>query len=106
MYNYYPGARFHFIFIQFGSTGGEEDVEIDEIIGWEVSLSKVENDGSSQKNERQYAIQVEVLDPATSTHPIPCECKSAKCSLISALMEQEEKALAANMDHVTEDDVE
>lgn len=84
----------------FGSTGGEEDVEVDEIIGWEVSLSKVED--GSKKNERQYAIQVEVLDPATSTHPIPCQCQSAKCSLISALMEQEEKALAANLDLETE----
>ena len=47
----------------FGSTGSDENVECDEIIGWELTLRKVEGD----KNERQYAIQVEVLDPATTT---------------------------------------
>ena len=73
----------------FGSTGGEEAIEVDEIIGWEILLRKVEGD----KNDRQYAIQVEVLDPATTTHPIPCECQSAKCTLIAKLMEEEEIAL-------------
>lgn len=61
-----------------------EALEEDEIIGWELRLKKAEN-------SRQYAIQVEALDPSTSEHPVPCHCQSAKCALIAALLEKEEQ---------------
>lgn len=61
----------------------EESVEQDEIVGWQLSLART-------MDARQYGIQVEVLDPAEVEHPVPCGCKSAKCTLISALLAQED----------------
>jgi protein arginine N-methyltransferase 6 len=65
-----------------------EDIEEDEVIGWDLSLKKVHNDKSSE--QRQYAIQVERLDPASEEHPVPCGCQAAKCVLIEALMAQDD----------------
>ena len=59
-------------------------VEEDDIIGWELKLFRNED-------SRQYSIQVEVLDPAEAEHPVPCGCQSAKCTLISALLQKEDE---------------
>lgn len=63
----------------------EEEVEEDEIIGWELSLLR------DNEQSRNYAIKVELLDPAKDEHPVPCGCQSAKCTLISALLDKELK---------------
>ena len=67
----------------FRSEGDEESVEQDEIVGWQLSLTRT-------ADARQYGIQVEMLDPAEVEHPVPCGCKSAKCTLIAALLAQED----------------
>ena len=63
-----------------------ENVEEDEIIGWSISMIRTVDDKNLARN---YAIQVEILDPAVDEHPLPCGCKSAKCTLISALLDQD-----------------
>ena len=42
----------------------EEVVEVDDVIGWEICLSKA---GSES---RQYVIEAAVLDPAEDEHPV------------------------------------
>ena len=54
-------------------------VEEDEIFGWEITLVP------SESNPRNYKIALEVLDPATEEHPVPCLCRMAKCELLRAL---------------------
>ena len=71
------------------NSDDEEPVEEDDIIGWEISLIRT-------AKTRQYALQVEILDPAETEHPEPCECQSAKCALIAALMKQEEESIEMN----------
>jgi len=39
-------------------------VEVDEIIGWDISLTK------SLSNERHYQIEATMLDPALDEHPV------------------------------------
>ena len=65
----------------------DSSVETDEILGWEIKMAQ------SSSNKRQYALQLEILDPSTEEHPTPCNCEMAKCALIKALMEKEEAAL-------------
>ena len=67
----------------FRNESDEELVEQDEIIGWQLSLMRT-------VDARHYGIQVEILDPAEVEHPLPCECKSAKCTLIAKLLEDNE----------------
>ena len=62
----------------------------------------------SVANPRQYSLSLEVrqsdtshdklfgnnfdiqlLDPATEEHPVPCNCGMAKCALIKALLDKE-----------------
>ena len=62
-----------------------QDVEKDDIIGWDITLVP------SEENRRHYQIQLEILDPAAEVHPMPCKCKMAKCALIDALMKKEEE---------------
>ena len=62
----------------------DEDVEEDDIVGFQLSLTRM-------YQARQYGIQVELLDPAQVEHPVPCDCKSAKCTLINALLAQEDE---------------
>lgn len=50
----------------------EEAVEVDDIIGWEITLSK------ASPETRNYVIEATVLDPAGDEHPIPCGCQSAR----------------------------
>lgn len=60
-------------------------VETDEIVGWRLNLS------ASEDNPRFYRIALEMLDPETEEHPVPCGCKMAKCALIQALLEKEDE---------------
>ncbi len=71
------------------NADNDEIVEQDEVIGWELALHK------TATNERHYAIQLEILDPAQAEHPVPCECQTAKCTLISALLDKEDQDLAS-----------
>jgi len=68
----------------FHENEENDSVEEDDIIGWELKLFRKED-------SRQYSIQVEVLDPAEAEHPVPCGCQSAKCTLISALLQKEDE---------------
>jgi len=63
------------------------DVEEDEVIGWSLTMSQ------SGNNARQYSLGLEVLDPATEEHPVPCDCKMGKCALMKALLEKEDMDL-------------
>ena len=42
----------------------EEVVEVDDVIGWEICLSK------AGPESRQYVIEAAVLDPAEDEHPV------------------------------------
>lgn len=63
-------------------TDDDETVEVDEIIGWEISLSK------SGSESRQYVIEAQVLNAAVDEHPVPCDCMMARCSFIKAFNNQ------------------
>lgn len=68
-------------------NGDDLNVEEDEVIGWELSLSRAE----AQKGpSRNYAIQVKALDPVDDTHPVPCQCMLAKCVLMQALLNEDQ----------------
>merc|ERR1711936_1473901 len=58
---------------------GEED----EVIGWSLTMAQ------SASNARQYRLGLEVLDPGTEEHPVPCDCKMGKCALMKALLEKD-----------------
>ena len=55
-------------------------VEVDDIIGWEITLSK------ASPETRNYVIEASVLDPASDEHPIPCGCQSARYSKLLLLV--------------------
>jgi len=60
------------------------EVEEDEVIGWSLTMAQ------SASNARQYRLGLEVLDPGTEEHPVPCNCKMGKCALMKALLEKED----------------
>lgn len=64
---------------------GIGEVEEDEVIGWELTMEQ------SSTNPRQYAISLELLDPASEEHPVPCSCNMAKCALMKAIMDKEDE---------------
>ena len=66
---------------------GEAAVEEDEIIGWTLSLSQADS------NRRQYSLGLQLLDPETEAHPVPCHCRMARCELVAALMEREDREM-------------
>eukprot|EP00088_Acartia_fossae_P015878 TRINITY_DN1880_c0_g1_i1.p1 TRINITY_DN1880_c0_g1~~TRINITY_DN1880_c0_g1_i1.p1 ORF type:complete len:413 (-),score=82.42 TRINITY_DN1880_c0_g1_i1:66-1304(-) len=65
----------------------DSEVEKDEIVGWEISMDQ------SEDNPRHYQLGLSLLDPETDEHPVPCECKMARCALFAALMQKEEDDL-------------
>jgi len=65
----------------------DPEVEEDEIVGWEISMDQ------SQENSRHYLLGLSLLDPELDEHPVPCECKMARCALFAALMQKEEDDL-------------
>ena len=62
-------------------------MEEDEIVGWSLSMEQ------SGSNTRQYSLSLQLLDPETDEHPTPCQCHLAKCELIAALMEREDREM-------------
>ena len=63
----------------------EMDVEEGDVVGWRLEM------GQGEENKRHYGISVEILDPGSETHPVPCSCQMAKCALIQALLSQEDE---------------
>ena len=61
------------------------EVEEDEIVGWDLEMQQ------SEANNRQYSLCLALLDPEVDEHPVPCYCGMAKCALMVALMEKEER---------------
>ena len=66
---------------------GQAELEEDEIIGWKLVMAQ------SESNRRQYSLSLEVLDPETDQHPVPCHCHMARCELVAALMEREDRMM-------------
>ena len=66
---------------------GAGEVEEDEVVGWDLSMAQ------SESNSRQYSLSLELLDPETDEHPAPCHCHLAKCELVAALMEKEDREM-------------
>jgi len=64
---------------------GGQALEEDEVVGWQLGMEQ------SAANPRQYSLSLELLDPATEEHPVPCNCGMAKCALIKALLDKEEE---------------
>jgi len=60
-------------------------VECDEVVGWELTMQQAED------NPRHYQLGLSLLDPAADEHPVPCDCKMARCALFAALLEKEDE---------------
>ncbi len=60
--------------------------EVDDIVGWQVCIEK-----TSGGDGRKYVISVQTLDPSTEEHPVPCDCKWAKCEVIKAMVKKQEE---------------
>jgi len=65
-------------------------VEEGDVIGWDLKLVQ------SSINRRQYVIELELLDPETDEHPVPCSCGSARCAIIAAYLAKEDEMLLAD----------
>jgi len=65
----------------------EGEVEEDEIVGWNLTMTQ------SIANTRQYSLALEILDPSSEEHPVPCDCRMGKCALMKALLEKEDRDL-------------
>jgi len=50
----------------------DQEVEADEVIGWELRLEQGED------NPRHYQLALSLLDPASEEHPVPCSCRMAR----------------------------
>jgi len=66
---------------------GGQTLEEDEVVGWQLGMEQ------SAANPRQYSLSLELLDPATEEHPVPCICRMGKCALIKALLDKEEEEM-------------
>jgi hypothetical protein len=55
----------------------DQDVEADEVVGWELRLEQ------GSENPRHYQLGLTLLDPASEEHPVPCACRMAR--LVSVL---------------------
>ena len=60
------------------------DLEVDEVIGWEVKLTE----GKIADNKQNHAIDVTLLDPLAERHPEYCDCGLAKCALIQEVVDE------------------
>ncbi|KAK7082052.1 hypothetical protein SK128_026183 [Halocaridina rubra] len=60
------------------------EVDEDEVVGWRIAFAQ------SNNKVRHYTMTVEMLDPETEEHPIPCACPMARCLIIAKMMEREE----------------
>lgn len=59
------------------------EVDEDEVVGWRLIFAQ------SKENIRHYTMTVEMLDPETEEHPIPCACPMPRCMIIAKMMESE-----------------
>jgi len=66
---------------------GGQTLEEDEVVGWQLGMEQ------SATNPRQYSLSLELLDPSTEEHPVPCICRMGKCALIKALLDKEEEEM-------------
>ena len=66
---------------------GQTELEEDEIVGWKLSMAQ------SSSNRRQYSLSLALLDPETEQHPVPCHYHMARCELVAALMEREDREM-------------
>ncbi len=71
-----------------GPEGRDDVFEEDDVVGWHLSIEKADGKGA---RGRRYNISVGLLDPATEEHPVPCDCKWAKCEVIKALLKKQEE---------------
>ena len=69
-------------FSSCNKTEDDETVEVDDIIGWDLSLVK------SDLECRQYVIEAAILNAASDEHPIPCDCGFVQCKFIQACNNQ------------------
>ncbi|KAK3879447.1 hypothetical protein Pcinc_015980 [Petrolisthes cinctipes] len=58
-------------------------VEKDEVVGWKLTMNQ------SSDNVRHYTMTVEMLDPDTEEHPMPCYCPTPRCLIITKMLEKE-----------------
>ncbi|XP_071512720.1 protein arginine N-methyltransferase 1-like isoform X2 [Panulirus ornatus] len=61
------------------------EVEQDEVVGWKLILAQSDN------NVRHYTMTVEMLDPETEEHQVPCHCPMPQCLIIAQMLEKEMK---------------
>ncbi|XP_076058408.1 arginine methyltransferase 8 isoform X2 [Oratosquilla oratoria] len=61
------------------------ELEEGDIIGWKLSITK------NADNPRHINMMVEMLDPETEEHPIPCGCPMARCLVIKTMIEREDE---------------
>ncbi|XP_053614345.1 uncharacterized protein Art8 isoform X2 [Plodia interpunctella] len=59
----------------------EQEIEEDEPIAFKMEISR------DQIHDRRYIIEVDLLDPETTEHPVPCCCRTLKCILIKTYMD-------------------
>lgn len=71
-------------FDEISRSSLDSRVETDEVVGWKITLAQCEN------NMRHYTMTVEMLDPETEEHPVPCSCPRPQCLIISKMLEKEE----------------
>lgn len=62
----------------------ENLVEKDEVVGWKIVFAQ------SDDNVRHYTMTVEMLDPETEEHPVPCLCPMPRCVIIAKMIENDE----------------
>ena len=62
----------------------EIDLDAGDVIGFDIEFSQ------SAENSRHYNIKLEVLGD-DAEHPVPCNCGSARCSLVQAFLQQQDE---------------
>ncbi|XP_013187645.2 uncharacterized protein LOC106132695 [Amyelois transitella] len=59
----------------------EQEIEEDEPIAFKMEMRK------DPAQPRRYNLEVELIDPETVEHPLPCYCRTLKCILIKTYMD-------------------
>ena len=80
--------------IYFVEWEEQNNVEEDEVIGWEMSLERSSQINGSivMETSRHYAISIEPLNPISEIHPPGCGCMLAKCALMQALLNDDNES--------------
>lgn len=69
----------------------QEHVEANEPVAFNLTIKR------NEENQRQYKLEVTILDPNEMEHALPCDCNFTKCILV-----KEHLKLTENHDNVTE----